>query len=164
MKRKTFRLRFTFWLDMTKPDEENIAETIDHLKAERSFVRTVRDGIRLICDLRAGRLDVLFELFPWVQAEFLEHKTSTGTNGNGDNTGELKRQIERLEQLLLQQNSGPIMAPVGGPKPMNVPQVAGPAVDDDEDITGLLSVKKAKSDGKSAQNFLDSAFAVAGLQ
>ena len=70
---KRFRLRFTFWLDMLKEGESAVAETIDTLKKKRLFAETVRDGIRLVCDLRDGKLDVLFELFPWVRAEFLEY-------------------------------------------------------------------------------------------
>lgn len=41
------------------------------------------------------------------------------------------------------------------PRPMAVPSIPGAADDDD---TALLTVKKAKSEGKSAQNFLDAAF------
>src|SRR5690606_30743823 len=155
MKRKNFRLRFTFWLDMTKPDEENIAETIDHLKAERSFVRTVRDGIRLICDLRAGRLDVLFELFPWVRAEFLEYMASLQLQPQRQDS-ELRQRPERMEKLLLEQGNVPISSTASGPKPLAVPQPVSPETDSTED--DLLVVKKAQSDGSSARNFLEAAF------
>jgi hypothetical protein len=70
---KRFRLRFTFWLDMLKEGELAVAEAIQKLKVDRLFAETVRDGIRLVCDLRDGKLDVLFELFPWVRAEFLQY-------------------------------------------------------------------------------------------
>jgi len=155
MKRKNFRLRFTFWLDMTKPDEENIAETIDHLKAERSFVRTVRDGIRLICDLRAGRLDVLFELFPWVRAEFLEYMASLQLQPQRQDS-ELRQRLERMERLLLEQGNVPISSTASGPKPLAAPQPVSPETDSADD--DLLVVKKAQSDGSSARNFLEAAF------
>ena len=61
-----FRLGFKFWLDMNKPHDEAIAEHIEQLKSDRSFTQTVRDGIRLVIDLRAGKTDVLSELFGWV--------------------------------------------------------------------------------------------------
>ena len=64
---------FRFWLDVFKPQESELVDTIESLKNNRSFTQTIRDGIRLICDLREGKLDVLFELFPWVRAEFLEY-------------------------------------------------------------------------------------------
>lgn len=73
MTQKSHRLMFRFWLDMFKPEEEELADTIELLKNERSFSKTIRDGIKLITNLRQGKLDVLFELFPWVKAEFMEY-------------------------------------------------------------------------------------------
>ncbi len=73
MSSKRFRLRFTFWLDVNKKDEAEIADEVEELKRDRLFAQTIRDGIRLICDLRDGKLNVLFELFPWVKAEFMEY-------------------------------------------------------------------------------------------
>lgn len=58
---------------MLKGEEAEIGETIEELKQERKFAPTIRDGIRLINDLRKGKLDVLFELFPWVRAEFMDY-------------------------------------------------------------------------------------------
>lgn len=78
MSNSTHRLRFNFWLNMEKPEEELIADKIEGLKNERSFSSVIRDGIRLICDLREGKLDVLFELFPWVKAEFMEYMRELG--------------------------------------------------------------------------------------
>ncbi len=62
-----FRLRFTFWLDLHKDDERWLADQIELLKNSRTFASTIRDGIRLITDLRAGQTTVLFELFPWIK-------------------------------------------------------------------------------------------------
>lgn len=78
MSAKRFRLRFTFWLDVNKEEESEIADTIEELKQERSFAQTIREGIKLITSLREGSLDVLFELFPWVRAEFLEYVKELG--------------------------------------------------------------------------------------
>lgn len=66
---KRFRLKFMFWLDMNKSDEIELAEEIEILKQQRLFSETIRDGIRLMCDLRAGRTDRLFAMFPWLTAE-----------------------------------------------------------------------------------------------
>ena len=73
MANESYRLMYRFWLNIAKPAEEAIADKIEILKNERMFSQTIRDGIRLICDLRDGKLDVLFELFPWVKAEFMEY-------------------------------------------------------------------------------------------
>jgi hypothetical protein len=149
-----FRLKFMFWLDITKSDELFLSELIDNLKQNRLFSSTIRDGIRLICDLRAGRLDVLLTLFPWVEEAFYQrlagHEPVQDVN--------LQEQLARLEQLLLQQGNQPIGIAQAGPKQMNVPPIADPRFDD---LTDQVVLKKARSDGQAVQNFLDSAF---GLQ
>jgi hypothetical protein len=94
---KRFRLRFTFWLDMQKADEAALAETVEILKQNRSFVATIRDGIRLICDLKAGQTEVLFELFPWVREAIQPAAATTEQR--------LQEQISRLETLLLSQGN-----------------------------------------------------------
>lgn len=99
-----FRLRFTFWLDMHKGDEAELAETIESLKQDRTFAATIRDGIRLICDLRAGRVEMLLTLFPWVR-EALQPTPTTTTDAR------LQEQIARLEALLIAQGNVPIQSP-----------------------------------------------------
>jgi len=104
-KSKAFRLRFNFWLNMEKPEEELIADKIEVLKNERSFTSVIRNGIRLICDLREGNLDVLFELFPWVKAEFLEYMRelqptepeTAATETSSADQAWLEAEAERLE-------------------------------------------------------------------
>ena len=63
MSAERFRLRFTFWLDMLKREEAEIADTIEELKANREFARTIREGIQLITSLREGDMELLIELF-----------------------------------------------------------------------------------------------------
>lgn len=142
-----YRLRFTFWLDMLKPEELEIADQIEHLKNERSFASTIRDGIRLICDLRQGRVDVLFELFPWVRAEFIAGVQPHETAGEKA----LKEQMKRLEKLMLQQGNIPVqLSSSTGPKAMRVSQVENPVYDDDD----IVLKKDTSTD--SAKNFLQS--------
>lgn len=95
-----FRLQYTFWLDLHKPDEQALAETVALLKRQRAFAKAVRDGLRLIADLRAGHTDVLLELFPWV-AEHVQPPTPP-VNAN------LQVQIARLEALMMAQGNVPI--------------------------------------------------------
>ena len=66
-----YRVMHKFWLDIRKDDEDQLDEAINTLKHTRKFTQTIRDGLRLMLDLKRGRVDVLLELFPWVQAEFL---------------------------------------------------------------------------------------------
>ena len=154
------REKFNFWLDCSKDDEILLAEEIDTLKQGRAFTATIRDGIRLILDLRAGRLEVLFELFPWVQERLNAEK--------GGATSDLQAKLDQLEKLLLAQGSSHVMQPVGGPKPLQggpqplaIPSMSKP-VFDDEDDDDLLVVSKTKGDNSSVHNFLRSAFALQG--
>jgi hypothetical protein len=151
-----YRTMHKFWLDLTCTADEQLHDCIDNLKRYRMFTPTIRDGIRLIVALREKRLDVLFELFPWF-CDWLEMETERRINARlMDRVGEqdaLKAQLAKLEALIEQGAAAPTTP---GPKPMSIPSIPGP-VDDDDDT---LVVTKAKSDGKSAQNFLDAAFGI----
>ena len=142
-----FSLRFTFWRDMNKPEEYALADHIEALKETRSFASTIRQGLRLIHDLRQGRLEVLFELFPWVKAEFLESLQRDQTPGERA----IQAQLERMEALLKEQGNRPIEQ--GGPKPLAAPQFAPPPVEDDDTIP--LEIRK-NSNTDASQNFINS--------
>ena len=134
-----FRLRFTFWLDLHKAGEAELAETIDGLKHERSFASTIRDGIRLVCDLRAGRVDVLCELFPWVQ-EALQPVSTAPVDAR------LQEQIARLEALLIAQGNVPIQSSNDAPS-RSARKSAKPIVE--------VTASKASAE-TVAKNFLNS--------
>lgn len=122
-KKKPYRLMFRFWLDLEKEEEAKIADTIELLKNQRLFSSTIRNGIRLINDLRKGKLDVLFELFPWVQAEFMHYITEL--QATPTETEEIiqpavqqqtvhphiQSQLDRIEQLMQQQVTIPASIP-----------------------------------------------------
>jgi hypothetical protein len=145
-----YRKMYKFWLNLENDSEYTVAEHVEKLKADRSFTRTIRDGIRLICDLRAGRLDILFELFPWVKAELIAGVQTHETAGEKA----LKDQLKRIEQQLLQQGHTPVQLPSStseaSPKSMRVPQFDTPNFDDDD----LVLKKDTSTD--SAKNFLQS--------
>ena len=160
------RFKFQFWLDADKDDELLLMEEIDELKSKRSFTKTIRDGIRLICDLRKGQVDVLFELFPWVKAEFVAGIQTQETPGEK----RLRQQLERIEKQLLEQGnrpepmntglksvSGGLKPLTSGPKPLGAPSISAPDFDDDDE--DLLEVKKDTST-QAGLNFLRSAWAL----
>src|SRR5215204_1231137 len=101
MTKNSFRMKFMFWLDCSKADEDALIQQVELLKQERLFSRTIRDGIRLICDLRAGNLDVLLELFPWTK-EALQPVSVVPTEQR------LQEQIARLEAILIAQGNVPV--------------------------------------------------------
>ena len=138
----TYRVMQKFWLDLEKPDEAEINQFIDHYKRQRQFTRVIRDGIRLMWSLGQGNLDVLFELFPSVMDEFYQRALAAHTPQDYV----LAEHLSRLEHLLLEQGNKPIPA-----KPLASMSSVQEEVD-------LQLLKKAKSDGQSAQNFLSSAF------
>ena len=154
------RFKFQFWLDGDKDQELLLMEEIDHLKSQRSFTKTIRDGIRLIVDLRKGSYDVLFELFPHMKKKF----SGDDDNGNGDDLKTLMDKIDQLAQIQLQSSTpqGLLMAAKesasGGPKPLGgLKKIAAPG--QDEDDTDLLDIKKDTSTD-AGLNFLRSAMAL----
>ena len=150
------REKFKFWLDLDKDGELLVAEQIDELKRSRQFTATIRNGIRLICDLKAGRLDILFELFPWVRADFLEYMASIQPQKSEADRA-IAEQLARIETLLASDKSvSSVIAQEsrGGPKKMAVPQFAAPVFDDDVE---LVAVSRVNGSANAAQNFLNSA-------
>lgn len=157
MNAKRFRVRQVFWLDMNKADEYELAETIDQLKQSRTFVRTIRDSIRLILDLRAGQVDVLLELFPFVHTAL-----GGGSGGNNDDVKALKAMLEQYIVTNSQGTTYHMGAPKAlnsgtsgsGLKPLNVPTFDLPRFEDEDDQDTLIVRKDTSTN--SAQNFLNS--------
>jgi hypothetical protein len=133
---------YRFWLDITHDEEYEIAESIESLKQERSFTRTIRDGIRLICDLRQGRVEVLLSLFPWIREHFVQESSPQFLPENDP----LRLQIDQISKLLLERGAAPVDMP-------RRPQTQLPAPQDAED---LLEVTQAKNDANnnSTWNFM----------
>lgn len=165
-RKQSFRLRHTFWLDMMNHAEQELSEYIETLKAQRTFVKTVRDGLRLMRDLREGRVDVLFELFPLLKAEFIAGVMPKPDNDPSGNE-KVQRQLDELKDLLLRSTTPPMVAaPINGPRPLMMAGAAAtgpkplgaPTFDlprfDDDDTDTLIIAKDTNTD--SAQNFLNS--------
>ena len=159
---KRYRMRFDFQLNVAKDDEFAIAEQIANLKTQGLYSKTVRDGIRLVSDLRDGNLDMLYELFPWVRAEFLEYMAAVQPQLS-DTEINIQQQLSRIEELLANGDTTSsalnITSGGGGPKPMKIPSISPPDFDDHDDAP--LIVTKAAASGNTAQNFIDSAFKLA---
>lgn len=70
-RRKIPRKRMTMWLRLDKRDEvELLYDIIPELKKRQQFSSAVRDGIRLVWELRQGKTDTLLKLFPFVATAF----------------------------------------------------------------------------------------------
>ena len=161
MAKERFRLQFKFWLDVNKPDEYALAETIAELKENKIFSGVVRDGIRLAADLCRGNLDVLLSLFPWVEEAFYERFQEQHVAPDQ----QFHEQLARLERLLVEQGNmsiseslKPAVTSNNGPKPMTFKDIAEPAPNNNNDY--LLITTKAAASDKAAQNFLTSALSL----
>jgi hypothetical protein len=154
MAQDTFRKRVVFWLDLLREDEYRLMEKVAYWKHTRQFASAMRDGIRLIADLREGRIDVLLELFPWVRSALMQVEAPATSDA-------LQHQLQRLEQLILQQGMVPVAMPPrlgdgqpAGPKALDVPRFDLPIIEDaDEDDTVIL---KRDTSTSSAMNFINS--------
>ena len=160
-KAKRYRVRFDFHLNIAKSDENELVQIIANLKSIGLFSKTIRDGIRLICDLRDGNLDVLFELFPWVRAEFLEYMTSVQPQ-KSDTELVISDQLARIETMLSTNGNGSQpTSGVGGPKAIAIPTIfSTPVYGDDENDVKLVMKKSEKGGQQAAENFLTSAFSL----
>src|SRR5690606_20159236 len=137
-----FRLKFMFWLDMNKSDEAALAEEIESLKEQRLFAETLRDGIRLICDLRAGRTDRLFAMFPWLAAE-IDRKAQVENMA-------IQQELDRLWGAIPSQ---PVANGTRHGLQSFSSSSSAPLPEDDDHVE--LQVKAAKN-GASGKNFLSS--------
>jgi hypothetical protein len=156
-KQERYRVMHKFWLDLKKNDEDWLDERIHELKKKRTFVKVVRDALRLFLDLKQGKVEVLVELFPWVKAEFMAGVKPQKT------VGDLELQLERLEKLLTEQRAVQHDAPrslqpmaVDGSKSLNAPKFDLLSFDDDDELDTLVLTKDT---GSNAQNLLNSMLA-----
>ncbi len=142
------REKFSFLLNLRNELDFNLADEIHELKKHRQFTATIRDGIRLVVDLRRGRVDVLLELFPWVSDHFAPPSASA--------------EFEQMMRRLIEQGSPkqPLLiadddTPVNGLRPL----IAASALGDDEIVLDIRDVQG----GDSTQNFLNSVMGISGV-
>lgn len=87
----TYRVMEKFWCDVEKDEEREVLNLIAYLKSIRKFAPTVRLGIRIICQLMEGKLDLLLENFPWIETTILEMH------------GRSSREMEQFQAMMLAQ-------------------------------------------------------------
>lgn len=115
-RKKVSRRSFTFSLKLDDEEQSALAEEIDNLKASRKFSPTIRDALRLILDLKAGKIDVLGELFPELmtgapddllnELEEIKKLLESPSNGTGvpeekiSASGDLLDELKEIKKLL----------------------------------------------------------------
>lgn len=154
--KNTHRLQFRFWLDVMREDENDLAEYVEDLKIKRSFAKTIRDALHLIRDLRAGKIDWLLFLFPWVyQAIYTQVEADILARQQPASEPQdlIMAQLARLEAKM--EAIGAV--PVGeGERPSQVPipKALPPSTfrySDDDEID--LDIQQAVSDGSNNPTF-----------
>ena len=154
-----YRLQQRFWLDITRPIENELVHYIDDLKQKRSFTSTIRDALHLIKDLRQGSIRILLLLFPWVWDQIeAEVRASMTEPRHTELHPALAAHMARLEKLLserTERSSSGIPADTPIPKTLLMKQQS---ISDEE---SSLEIKAAAGDGKRAtQNFMRSLMAI----
>lgn len=94
MMKKIAQRIYRFSLSMKDSNYDEVRGIIENLIGQGALSRVVRDGIRLINDLSAGRTDVLLELYPWI-TEAICPPPNTDVD-------ELNDRLARMERLLQQ--------------------------------------------------------------
>lgn len=97
MNKNPFRKRYEFWLNLNAESEYEIAEIVDDLKAQRGYASAIRDGLKLIWELRQGKVDTLVKLFPWIAERFQAQS----------NTDELTALVEQVKSIVVNQRAMP---------------------------------------------------------
>jgi len=142
----SYRAMHKFWLDFGKPEEREIDVYIrqelkkSHKKGggHYTFAASIRDGLRLIRDLRQGKVTVLLELFPWIADHF---------HPKEDPDSSVKQQLKRLENLLLSEGNVPVKQLGSGRKSGTKP------VELSEDLIEIISPDKVKKDLDNVPQF-----------
>lgn len=120
------RLQFKFWLNENNPDEKWLIEVCDWLMEQKKFVSSVRDGLRLIFDLRYQRSTAsLLELFPDIRDMLnVEQKPAPNTGGGGE-LQEIKNMLEIALSQVKDDNRYVMQTaiPTSAPKVSNLPAV-----------------------------------------
>ena len=92
---KRYRVRRMFQLDLNNPEHVEIDDIIEWLKNDRAYSPAIRDGLRLIWELRQGKTDTLLELFP-----FVVQAVNNNPDSGGDDDDDLRSDIRVLQRQL----------------------------------------------------------------
>lgn len=153
-----FRKQYTFWLNYDKPEQLNIAERIDVLKERRQYSSTVRDGLRLVDDLREGNVDVLLELFPDIRQRLGVAEPPPDSKTERDDS-QLAAALNNLAVVLQQQKKDVVPALKSSPTQF---QLGPPKALELEPLSEVKARQKTDDGGQSSQNFLNSLMALQG--
>jgi len=136
------RLSFRFHLNLRLAHDYSLARWLDEMKAARQYSRVIHDALDLYRDCRAGQYGVFKRLFPAVYQRILDENCTPAS----DQFNALMKEIAELKAA---QQTPRTPAPDSN-RPVVSTQV--------DDAPVQLTIRKAKSSGNSAANFLQAAY------
>lgn len=143
MKTKNFRKRHEFWLNLNSAGEAEVAEIVKDLKSRRGYASAIRDGLRMVWELRQGKVDTLVKLFPWVVDAFAQPKTAPDM----PDMTELKGLMKELKSVMRTTQTMEIPA-------WNAPMASDMNLKTDYKLEARVVVNKEESIKRSVQNTL----------
>lgn len=143
------RKKISLWLSLTKPDDLDAYNIISSMKSKRLFRSSVMLGLKMVYELRQGRVDTLLKEFPQV-VEWLKVAV---TPPNSDGGGQMDNIQGMLEIILATQKTGNgyEMKSTALPKPVNGAGDTAPPV-------AVVSAASAANADTIADNFLSAFF------
>lgn len=157
-RRKTHK----FQLTVSKWEDHELDLHLTSLKKSRQYVPSIRDSLTLLFSLQEGRLDVLQAMFPdaieIIKQEGAQEERDQGQNKIEAKISELQTAINTVKQLSIVSGGEPKSLPFSktvsqdGPRPMSIPTIDLPILEDDDDETVFLEIKKSSSKD-SVDNF-----------
>ncbi len=123
-----------FQLRHNHPIDAHVSEILDYSRSQRREVTVIRDGVRLLWALQNNDLNVLFELFPHLKAQFVPDGMSL---------------MEQIQALFLNSQVLPQAAPISqasGPKSLNAPTFALPTFEDEDELPTLVIQQNTNTD------------------
>lgn len=138
------RRQWRFWLTLSNSEDEQLNRFCEWASEQRKLTQFICDGLRLVGTLREGRIDVLLELFPFVQQALTADVKPDDSGSSGTD-----KRLDRIEQLLL---GGQSTAYQMGSKPVSLKKFEEPAFDDFD----TLVLEKSTATVDASANFMAS--------
>lgn len=139
------RRQWRFWLTLSNVEDEQLNRFCEWASEQRKLTQFICDGLRLVGTLREGRIDVLLELFPFVQQALTADVKPDNSGSNGTD-----KRLDRIEQLLLENSQG--TAYQMGSKPVSPKKFDEPTFDDFD----TLVLEKSTATVDASANFMAS--------
>ena len=133
-----------FQLRHNHPIDAHVSEILDYSRSQRREVTVIRDGVRLLWALQNNDLNVLFELFPHLKAQFVPDGMSL---------------MEQIQSLFLNSQVLPEASPISqasGSKSLKAPTFELPTFDDDDELPTIVTQKDTSNN--AAINLINGAF------